>query len=98
MLTTVDDKKKAQEIAGILVKEKLAGCVQIIGPVESIYEWKKKLEKTKEYLLLIKTKEILYKKVENRIKSLHSYETPEIIAIPIVRGSKEYLRWLEHHG
>ena len=93
--TTIDSQKKAQKIAKVMVEEKLAGCVQIVGPIESIYQWKGKIEKAKEYLLLIKTKETLYKKVEARIKILHTYETPEIIAVPIVRGSKGYLEWLK---
>jgi len=70
--------------------------VQISGPITSTYRWKGKLETTEEWLCLIKTRESLYQKLEKIIKSLHSYETPEIIAIPIIKGSKEYLSWLDN--
>lgn len=92
--TTTETKEQAQSIAQHLVDEKLAACVQIMGPITSTYRWKGKIENSAEWLCLIKTQESLYKKVEKAIISLHSYETPEIVAVPIVKGSKEYLRWL----
>ena len=64
-------------------------------PIESIYRWKGKVENAQEWLCLIKTRDDLYNKVETAIKKLHSYETPEIIAMPVVKGSKEYLSWIE---
>ena len=69
--------------------------MQISGPIESIYHWKGKMETSREWLLLIKTREDLFKKIKSSIKKLHSYETPEIIAVPIIKGSKEYLNWLD---
>ena len=93
--TTTETKEQAQKIAQYLVEQKLAACVQIIGPITSIYHWKKKLENTQEWLCLIKTRDDLYNKVESAIKNEHSYETPEIIAVPIVKGSKEYLQWIQ---
>jgi periplasmic divalent cation tolerance protein len=93
--TTTETKEQAQKIAQHLVTEKLAACVQILGPINSIYRWKGKVENTQEWLCLIKTQDDLYNKVEAAIKSLHPYETPEIIAVPIIKGSKEYLSWLE---
>ena len=93
--TTTETKEKAQKIARYLVEKKLAACVQITGPIESTYRWKGKVEKAKEWLCLIKTRDSLFKKVETAIKELHPYETPEIIAVPIVKGSKEYLNWLD---
>jgi len=92
--TTTETKEQAQAIAQHLVEAKLAACVQIAGPIESTYRWKGKLETTAEWLCLIKTRDDLYNKVEAAIKSLHSYETPEIVAVPIVQGSKKYLQWL----
>lgn len=92
--TTTETKAQAQKIAGYLVGQKLAACVQISGPIESTYRWKGKVEKALEWLCLIKTRASLFKKVETAIKKLHPYETPEIIAIPMVNGSKDYLRWL----
>ena len=93
--TTTETKEEAQKIARYLVEKKLAVCVQISGPIESTYRWKGQVETTEEWLCLIKTQAALYKKVESAIKKRHLYETPEIIAVPIVRGSKEYLRWLD---
>ncbi|KQC09707.1 MAG: hypothetical protein APR62_13725 [Smithella sp. SDB] len=92
--TTTETKEEAQTIARYLVEQKLAACVQVTGPIESIYRWKGKIETATEWLCLIKTRESLFKKVETAIKKLHPYETPEITAIPIVKSSKEYLSWL----
>jgi periplasmic divalent cation tolerance protein len=93
--TATETKEQADNIAQYLVETKLAACVQIIGPINSIYRWKGKVENTQEWLCLIKTKDDLYNKVEAAIKSQHPYETPEIIAMPIVKGSKEYLNWID---
>lgn len=93
--TTTETREEAQRIARYLVDQKLAACVQITGPIESTYRWKGKVETAAEWLCLIKTHESLFKKVEAAIKKLHPYETPEIIAVPIVRGSKEYLKWID---
>lgn len=95
VMTTTETKEQAQAIARHLVKEKLAACVQITDAIESTYHWKDKVECSQEYLCLVKTREDLFPKVEAAIKKMHSYETPEIIAIPIERGSKEYLKWLD---
>jgi len=93
--TTTETKEQAQTIAQYLVEAKLAACVQIVGPITSIYHWNDKVENAQEWLCLIKTQDHLYNKVEAAIKSKHTYETPEIIAVPIVKGSKEYLSWLD---
>jgi periplasmic divalent cation tolerance protein len=94
--TTTETRQQAHAIAQYLVEAKLASCVQITGPITSIYRWNDKVENTQEWLCLIKTREDFYDKVEAAIKSQHPYETPEIIAVPIVKGSKEYLNWLEN--
>jgi periplasmic divalent cation tolerance protein len=94
--TTTESKEEAKKIARHLVGEKLAACVQISGPITSTYHWKGKLETSEEWLCLIKTRESLYPEMEKAIKSLHSYETPEIVAMPIIKGSKEYLTWLDN--
>lgn len=94
--TTTETKEQAQTIAQHLVETKLAVCVQITGPITSIYRWKGKVENAQEWLCLIKTQNDLYNKVEAAIKKLHPYETPEIIAVPIINGSKEYLSWLHN--
>ncbi len=93
--TTTETKELAQKIAKYLVEQKLAACVQISGPIESTYRWKGNIERASEFLCLIKTRTSLFKKVEAAIKKLHPYETPEIIAVPITQGSKDYLNWLD---
>jgi len=93
--TTTEKKEDAEKIAQNLVQEKLAGCVQIIGPISSVYRWKKRVEKVEEWLCLIKSEKRLYMELEKTIRRLHPYETPEITAAPIVAGSKEYLGWLD---
>jgi periplasmic divalent cation tolerance protein len=92
--TTTETKEQAEKIAKYLVEERFAACVQIMGPIVSIYRWKEKVEEASEWLCLIKTREELFKKVETAIKKLHSYETPEIIAVPITKGNRKYLSWL----
>lgn len=96
IITTTESKEEAKIIATYLVDEKLAACVQILGPISSTYRWKGKTETAKEWLCLVKTKEGLYYEIEKAIKSLHSYETPEIIALPIIKGSADYLSWLDY--
>ncbi len=92
--TTTENKEDAQRIVRYLVEQKLAACVQITGPIESTYRWKGKVETASEWLCLIKTRDDLFEKVQDAIKNLHPYETPEIIALPVIKGSKEYLKWL----
>jgi periplasmic divalent cation tolerance protein len=94
VLTTLGEKEDAHNMADTLVRKKLAGCVQVIGPISSTYWWNDRVEKDKEWLCLIKTKKILFEELKKTIESLHTYETPEIIAMPIVAGSKRYLDWL----
>jgi periplasmic divalent cation tolerance protein len=94
IFTTTETKEQAQKIARHLVEQKLAACVQISGPLESTYRWKGNVETAQEWCCLIKTHLTLFKKAEAAIKKLHPYETPEIIAVPIIKGSKEYLNWL----
>ncbi|MCX8083024.1 MAG: divalent-cation tolerance protein CutA [bacterium] len=94
IFTATGTRKDAEKIARKLLVDKLAGCVQIF-PVLSMYRWKGKVEKSKEYLCIIKTKKGLYKKVEKVIKEMHSYDVPEILVCDIVSGSKDYIDWLE---
>jgi periplasmic divalent cation tolerance protein len=93
--TMVPKKSDAKKIADVLVRKKLSACTQVVGPIESVYNWKGRLEKSKEWLVLIKTKKSLYKKAEREIKKAHPYDVPEIIATPIVAGSRAYLNWVE---
>ena len=93
---TIDKKEEAEKLATHLVKKRLAGCVQVIGPISSTYWWKNNIESSEEWLCLIKSKKNLFDKLEKAIKEVHSYETPEIIALPIIDGNKEYLKWLDN--
>ena len=93
--TTTDTKEEAERISRQLLEAKLAACVQIFGPVSSSYWWKNKIEQSDEWLCLIKTRKKLFDEVEKTISSIHSYETPEIIATPIIAGSKEYFDWID---
>src|SRR3989344_5485866 len=92
--TTVAAKKQAEKIAAVLVKEHLASCATFF-PASSIYFWKGKLQKEKEFVVELKIKDGNYKKAEKRILSLHPYSLPQIIALPVKKGYKKYLRWAE---
>ena len=94
VLATVGSKEEAQKIARGLLEEKLAACVNIIDGVESHFWWQGKIDSAKEALLVIKTKKELFNKLAKKVKSLHSYSVPEIIALPIVTGNTEYLNWI----
>ncbi|MCD6452043.1 MAG: divalent-cation tolerance protein CutA [Acidobacteria bacterium] len=95
IFTTTETEKEAEKIANALLEDRIAACVNIIPKIRSRYWWQGKIEKSGETLLLIKTKENLVSRVEERIKSLHSYECPEVVAIEISEGSADYLDWIE---
>jgi periplasmic divalent cation tolerance protein len=94
VITTVDTKEAAEAMARRLVDEKLAACVQVSGPVKSTYRWKEAVETTAEWQCHIKTDRHHYSAIEKRIKEIHPYELPEIIVLPILNGSREYLNWI----
>lgn len=94
ILTTTPDKPLAERIARVLVEARLAACVQISGPVESVYRWKGNIESAAEWQCWIKTTADRYAAVEQAIRSLHPYQVPEILAMPVVEGHVDYLRWL----
>ena len=94
---TCGSMPEGRRIARVLVGRRVAACVNILkAPIQSIYRWKGRVEVAAEYLLLIKTSKKLMAKLEKFVKDVHSYETPEIIAIPIGHGSSDYLRWIEN--
>jgi len=92
--TTVHSKKDGERIARRLVEKRLAACVNIIPHVESIYRWEGEIKTEVEFLLVIKTVHSQLESVIDKIRKLHPYELPEIIALPVVAGSHEYLDWL----
>jgi periplasmic divalent cation tolerance protein len=92
---TFPNKKEARRVGEVIVKEKLARCVNIIPQIESIFFWKGKLEKEKECVLIAKITDRNYKKLERRVKELHPYELPCIVAFKVERGSKEFIEWVE---
>lgn len=94
ILVTAGSETEAETIARALVEEQLAACVNILSPVRSIYRWEGKIADDREWLLVIKTRAERFSAVEARVKALHSYQVPEVIALPIVQGSDAYMRWL----
>jgi periplasmic divalent cation tolerance protein len=95
VLVTAKNKKEAQKISLGLIKHKLAACVNIVDKVDSIFFWAGKIDRAKESLLVIKSKQVKLPKIIKLVRSLHSYDVPEIIAIPIIAGDKPYLRWID---
>ena len=94
ILVTAGSESEAETIAKALVEERLAACVNILNPLRSIYRWEGKVVDDHEWLLVIKTQNERFAAVEEKIKALHSYQLPEIIALPILKGSTPYLHWL----
>ncbi|HBR14868.1 MAG TPA: cytochrome C biogenesis protein CcdA [Candidatus Omnitrophica bacterium] len=96
VLMTAKDAGEAEKIVTQLVEAKLIACANIIRGVQSIFWWEGKMDKADEVLVVLKTRKTLFKKVEKMIKSLHSYTVPEIIALPVIEGSKDYLNWIKN--
>lgn len=97
ILVTCGSEEEAVKISNALVEEHLAACVNLFSPVRSIYRWEGKIWDEKEWLLVIKTQRKKFSEIERRVKSLHSYSVPEIIALPIVEGSEAYLNWINEN-
>ena len=95
VVTTTARREEAQRIARELVEARLAACVQIVGPIASTYRWQGKVENDEEWQCWVKTRSELYAQVEEAIRRIHPYEVPEIIAVPVVAGSANYLAWLD---
>ena len=93
VLVTVSSPSEAEAIATILIEEKLAACINIF-PVQSIYQWEGNIQQESEFQLVIKTNLAKFSELSSRIQEIHSYEVPEIIALPIVSGAESYLGWL----
>lgn len=91
---TCSHEAEADALARSLVEERLAACVNILPGLTSVYRWQGEVERASEHLLLVKTTRERLPALEHRIRELHSYETPEIIAVPVTEGSEKYLAWL----
>jgi periplasmic divalent cation tolerance protein len=94
VLVTVGSPEEGERIARALVEERVAACVNRVGPIKSTYRWQGKITCDEELLLIIKTRAALFAEVEARVKALHSYGTPEVIALPITAGARAYIEWL----
>ena len=95
VLITAGSEEEAHRIAESLVKGKKAACVNIVPGVDSLFRWEGKLDSARESLLLVKTKASLFPEIVELVERTHSYEVPEIIALPIIGGSEDYLKWLD---
>jgi len=95
VLSTCGSAEEAAKIARALVEKKLAACVNVMPAIRSFYRWKGEIEDEQELLLVIKSSRLLFDQLRAEIERLHSYEVPEVIAVPIVDGSEGYLEWLE---
>ncbi len=95
VFVTVGSPAEGQRLARSLVEERLAACVNRIPHLQSVYRWEGKIEESEEELLVIKSRRTLFPVLEKRVRELHSYSVPEIVALPIVEGNEAYLKWLE---
>lgn len=95
VLVTAKTREEAEKIGRTLVTEGLAACVNLVTPVSSIFSWEGKIEQEEEALLIIKSLSSLFGKLEARVKEIHSYQVPEIIALPVTAGSNRYLEWVK---
>lgn len=91
---TTADGEEAGRLAELLVEKRLAACVQILPEMESVYRWQGRTERQREFLLIAKTTSANFGDLEREVRAVHSYETPEIVAVPISAGSPAYLQWL----
>ena len=94
VLTSLPDHESAKELARSLVKGRLASCVNVGAPVESMYHWRGEIETAREVPVVIKTRRALYNEVEAAIVAVHPYELPEVIAVPLIHGLAGYLDWI----
>jgi periplasmic divalent cation tolerance protein len=95
VLVTAGSEEEATKIARALVKSMLAACVNIVPGIASIYRWQEEVQEDREWLLLVKTRRDVLEEVIRQVQALHSYDLPEIIALPLVGGSRDYIRWLD---
>jgi len=95
VIITTSNKEEAVKIVRNLLKERLIACANIVGPVSSLFWWQEKIEEANEFLVFMKSHKNLFKRLSERVMEIHSYEVPEIIALPIIESSPPYLDWLK---
>jgi len=95
VLCTLPDREQATRLARALVEERLAACASLVPGLTSVYRWQGAIQQDEEVLLLVKTTQAVYTRLEQRIRALHPYELPEIIAVPIQTGQADYLKWIQ---
>jgi periplasmic divalent cation tolerance protein len=100
VLMMAGSQEEAQQIAAALVREMLAACVNVVPGVTSVYWWEGEVQQDQEWLLIAKSREDVLDELVRRVQALHSYDVPEIIALPVVGGSQDYLKWIDSvvHG
>lgn len=96
VLVTTSNREEAEKISKTLLKEKLIACANIVGPVHSLFWWQGKIDEAQEHIILMKTRKDLFNRLCEKVRALHSYEVPEILAIPIIGGFKPYMEWLSN--
>lgn len=96
VIMTASNTEEASKIVQILLEERLIACANIINSVFSFFWWEGRIDKEKEVLVIMKSNENFFKKLAKRVEELHSYDTPEILALPIINGSKSYLEWMKN--
>lgn len=95
VVTNLPDRASAEKLAALLIERRLAACVNLLAPCESVYRWRGEIQRDEEHPLLIKTAQDRYAELEAAIRANHPYELPEIFAVPIVQGLPAYLQWVE---
>lgn len=95
ILVTTANKKEAEKIANHLLNDKLIACANIFGPITSLFQWSGNVDRAEEYLMFMKSKKDLFERLTEAVKTIHSYEVPEILAFEVTDGSRTYLDWLQ---
>ena len=95
VLVTAPSEDEGRRIGRVLVDERLAACVNVVGPIHSIYRWEGAVEDAQEWLLVVKARAADFPSLEARVRALHPYEVPEVLALPVYRGAVAYLAWLD---
>ncbi len=96
VLVTVGSEQEAETIATALLEERLAACVNVTSPVRSLYRWEGRIADDREWQLIIKTQARLFEALAARVRALHSYDVPEIIALPVLAGTTDYVDWIQN--